>query len=272
MSETPAEQSSGDPEVIPDGFGDDYRRLIGYVGGHDDPADPADVLAMQMVLRIEKANPPDRTELLIAAARAVALLCLDDRAGAAGPWDAAMTAWCDARIRKIARRARGAHWTAAQEVWGVSVTHGGASARALVPGRIGDVDKRISRLQIGGTDVAGDLPDRPGEPAADVPGVCLWVNPDLPMTVGKLAAQVGHGSMLAVRLLEESAARRWRDAGCPLEVCEPTTGQWAELLAADAAGTAVAVRDAGFTEIAPGSVTVIAELNGHVVTGADNHD
>ncbi|MFZ2240641.1 MAG: peptidyl-tRNA hydrolase, partial [Gordonia amarae] len=32
------------------------------------------------------------------------------------------------------------------------------------------------------------------------------------------------------------------------------------VLAADARGEAVAVRDAGFTEIAPGSVTVIAEI------------
>jgi hypothetical protein len=35
---------------------------------------------------------------------------------------------------------------------------------------------------------------------------------------------------------------------------------WTRLLGADAHGSAVAVRDAGFTEIAPGSVTVIAEL------------
>ncbi|MFZ2240640.1 MAG: peptidyl-tRNA hydrolase, partial [Gordonia amarae] len=38
---------------------DAYARLTRYAGGHDDPPDPADVLAMQMVLRIEKATPPD---------------------------------------------------------------------------------------------------------------------------------------------------------------------------------------------------------------------
>ncbi|MCH5642988.1 peptidyl-tRNA hydrolase [Gordonia sp. ABSL49_1] len=234
---------------------DDYRRLTGYVGGHDDPLDPADVLAMQMVLRIEKSDPPDRAELLVAAARAVALLCLDDRAGRDGPWAPSLDAWCDARIRKIARRARGAQWLAAQEVWGVTAGEGAAQARALVPGRVGDVDRRISRLQIGGTEVDGGLP-------ADPPttGVCLWVNPDLEMTVGKLAAQVGHASMLAVRLLDEASTLAWRESGCPLSVCVADSVRWRSLLAADASGAAVAVRDAGFTEIAPGSVTVIAEV------------
>nr|WP_238403453.1 aminoacyl-tRNA hydrolase [Gordonia desulfuricans] len=235
-------------------FGDDYRRLTRYVGGADDPEEPADVLAMQMVLRIEKTAPPDRTELLTAAARAVALLCLDDRAGGDGPWAAPMDAWCDARIRKISRRARAGQWAAAQEVWGVTAQSGDAQARAFVPGRVGEVDKRIARLQIGGTDVDGELPTAP-----DGPGICLWVNPTLEMTVGKLAAQVGHASMLAVRLLDDAAARRWRDAGCPLQVCQADEAGWQRLLGADATGQAIAVRDAGFTEIAPGSVTVIAE-------------
>lgn len=238
-------------------FDDAYRRLVGYVGGRDDPADPADVLAMQMVVRIEKSDPPDRTDLLTAAGRAVAMLCLDDRAGGDGPWAAPMTAWCDARIRKIARRARGAHWVAAQEVWGVTATEGDAQARAIVPGRMGDVDKRIGRLQIGGTEIDGQLrTDRP------TGAVCLWINPALEMTVGKMAAQVGHGAMLAVKLMSAGHASAWRDAGCPLAVREADSGRWTQLMADDAAGSAVAVRDAGFTEIAPGSVTVIAELAG----------
>ncbi|GAA1480931.1 peptidyl-tRNA hydrolase [Gordonia sinesedis] len=295
---------------IDDPFDDAYRRLVDYVGGADDPADPADVLAMQMVLRIEKTEPPDRAALLVAAARAVALLCLDDRSGGAGAWAAAMDAWCAARIRKIARRARGAQWAAAQDVPGVTVDIGDApadpvdatdaaadpagdaganapvdvrldggrvQARALVPGRVGDVDKRISRLQIGGTEVDGPLPVAPGRPSdggqLPSPAVRLWINPDLDMTVGKLAAQVGHGAMLVVKLMDRESARRWRDAGCPLGVYAADPDRWARLVAAagdhdhsaagavdPARGRAVAVRDAGFTEIAPGSVTVIADL------------
>ncbi|WP_431309459.1 aminoacyl-tRNA hydrolase [Gordonia sesuvii] len=236
-------------------FEDAYRRLADYRGGGSDPADPGDVLAMQMVIRIEKSHPPARVDALTAAARAVALLCLDDRAGGAGPWVSDLDAWCGARIRKIARRARGAQWAAAQEVWGLTVETGSAQARALVPGRVGDVDRRIARLQIGGTELDGSLstqaPDR---------GVCLWMNPDLPMTVGKAAAQVGHASMLAVTSMTLEQAWEWRSAGCPLVVREASGQRWADLLTADARGAAIAVRDAGFTEIAPGSVTVIAEV------------
>ncbi|MFI8770927.1 peptidyl-tRNA hydrolase [Gordonia sp. NPDC062954] len=240
---------------VDDPFDDAFRRLQTYVGGGADPADPADVLAMQMVLRIEKTEPPARADVLIAAARAVALLCLDDRCGGDGPWATPMDDWCAARIRKIARRARGAQWAAAQEVWGLTVTEGGAQARALVPGRVGDVDRRISRLQIGGTDLPGELSSDP-----DHAGVVLWLNPGVTMTVGKAAAQVGHAAMLAVKLMEPEQARSWRSAGCPLTVRAATPQSFAALLDADARGDAVAVRDAGFTEIAPGSVTVIAEV------------
>ncbi|MEO9327344.1 aminoacyl-tRNA hydrolase [Gordonia sp. B21] len=241
--------------ATPEAIVANHRRLAGYIGGGEDPEDPAAVLAMPMVLRIEKSDPPDRTDLLTAAARAVALLCLDDRAAGDGPWAAPMDAWCNARIRKIARRARGSQWAAAQEVWGVTAQEGSAQARAFVPGRVGDLDRRIKKLQIGGTEVEGTLPSEP--PGS---GVVLWTNPGLDMTVGKLAAQVGHGSMLAAKLLSADEAVRWRMDGCPLAVREATPERWTELLDADAVGKAVAVRDAGFTEIAPGSVTVIAEV------------
>lgn len=244
-----------DPEQ-PDTFPQRYERLIGYVGGHNDPPDPGQVLAMQMVLHIPKAEQPGRVDLLNAAASAVALLCLDGRSGGDGSWAASMDAWCDARIRKIARRARGAHWEAAQDVPGVTASYGSAQARAIVPGAVGETDKRIGRLQIGGTDV----PEAAADDAAP-DGPLLWVSPTLEMTVGKLAAQVGHGSMLAVKLMDRDQAAQWLSAGCPVQVRTPSKSEWRRLLGADAAGTAVAVRDAGFTEIAPGSVTVIAELN-----------
>ncbi|MGB3302554.1 peptidyl-tRNA hydrolase [Gordonia sp. (in: high G+C Gram-positive bacteria)] len=236
---------------------DQYRRLVADLGRYDDPEDPENVQAMQMALHIEKSTPPDRHQLLVAAARAVAQLCLDPRVAAEGEWAGAMDAWTDARIRKIARRARGAQWVAAQDVPGVTAENGGAAARAYVPSRIGDVDKRVSKLQIGGTDVEGELP---GDDASPGPtgGLILWVNPYLDMTVGKLAAQVGHASMLGVRLMTEQEADDWYTAGCPLDVALPSKDRWATLSKAADRGEAIAVHDAGFTEIAPGSISVIA--------------
>ncbi|MCF8571420.1 peptidyl-tRNA hydrolase [Gordonia sp. HY002] len=248
-------------------FVDSYDRLVGYVGGGEDPEDPADVLAMQMVLQIEKTYPPSRHGLLVAAARAAVLLCLDDRGGPEGPWAPGLDEWCDARIRKIARRARGKPWRDVQGLWGVTAEHDGCSVRAFVPSRVGDVDQRIRKLQIGGTDVDGDLPsdDPVGASSGNetsgptVDGLCLWLNPDLEMSVGKAAAQVGHASMLGVALFAVEDAEAWYGSGCPLDVRLADSGRWSALCTAAESGAAAAVRDAGFTEVAPGSMTVIAE-------------
>jgi peptidyl-tRNA hydrolase len=202
------------------------------------------VRAMPVILRLERP-PAARTPVLEAAARAALALCLDPRAEPDGEWHEAVTTWVDARIRKIARRARGAHWAAVQELPGVTVEVDGAEARALLPGPVDDVPKIVSRLQIGGT----ELPD--DDPGPPVPGApVIWVNGELGMTVGKAAAQVGHASML------DAAARGLTDVP-PYAVRTVGRDRWAELCRAVERGAAVAVRDAGFTEVAPGTITAI---------------
>ena len=203
--------------------------------------------AMPVVLRLERPPAP-RTAVLEAAASAALALCLDPRAEPGGEWHDAVTVWVAARIRKIARRARGAHWEAVQELPGVTWSVGGAEARALVPGPVDEVPRALSRLQIGGTDLDAD---EPGPPPPDAP--VIWVNAALEMTVGKAAAQVGHASMLfaAARGLTEVPAFAVRDAA---------PARWAELCAAADRGEAVAVRDGGFTEVAPGTITCITTV------------
>lgn len=231
-----------------------YARLVDYGSRPSvpDPVDPAAVLAMPIALDVPRRDVPGRLPLAAAAARASVLLCLDERADDDGPWGPAVAAWCDARIRKIARRGRGARWDAAQAVPGVTVEIGTARARAIVPGPVGEVDPRIARMQIGGTEVPDDGESPPGP-------VTLWVNPGLAMSAGKLAAQAGHGAMLAVRLFDIVEAQEWFAAECPLGVAVASPARWNEL-----AGRrdVAAVRDAGYTEIAPGSVTVIAARSG----------
>lgn len=245
-------------------FGDRHRVLAQGYGHRPDPADPAAVLAMPLILHIPRADPPARSALLEAAASATVALCLDPRVGPGpdgtpGPWQTAFRAWNDARIRKVSRRARGAHWRAAQDVAGVTVDRAGAQARALVPGPVGDLDPRIARLQIGGTDLPGD---RPGPAPAAVP--VLWVAAALQMTVGKAAAQVGHAAMLLAGALDVDAARAWATTGYRCAVRDAGPAQWDDLVARVGAGDAVAVRDAGYTEVAPGSITVIATPPGAV--------
>nr|WP_308259060.1 peptidyl-tRNA hydrolase [Pseudonocardia sp. H11422] len=201
--------------------------------------------AMPVVLRIER-DAPRRTPLLEAAAEAALVVCLDPRSQPGGEWYDEMSTWIAGRIRKIARRARGKHWEAVQDLPGVTVDDDGAQVCALVPGPVDAVPKIVSRLQIEGTDLP---PDSPPPPPPGVP--VIWLNPAVEMTVGKAAAQVGHASMLwaAVRAVTDAPHFAVRTA-------EPT--RWTALCDAVKAGEAVAVRDAGFTEVAPGTITCIA--------------
>lgn len=247
---------AGAPALVLDaGFRARHAELaLGY-GGSGDPEDPALVQAMQMVLHIPKAEPPRRSAVLEASAAAAVALCLDPRVGPGGEWESRYLAWKRSRIRKVARRARGAQWSASGEVDGVTVDADGAQARALVPGPVGEIDPRIRKLQIGGTDLEHD---DPGPPDPELP--VLWVNSSLEMTVGKAAAQVGHAAMLLAGVLPVEQVFAWAERGFRCGVRDTDPEQWSRLCALvheDAPGVA-AVRDAGFTEVAPGSMTVIA--------------
>jgi peptidyl-tRNA hydrolase len=213
-------------------------------GGPIPPEADGVVRAMTLVLRLERP-PPARTPVLEAAAAAALAVCLDPRAEPDGEWAEPVAAWVGNRIRKIARRARGAHWAAVQDLPGITWSVGDAEVRALVPGPVEETPKIVSRLQIGGTDLE---PDDPGPPPPG--GPVIWVGAGLGMSTGKAAAQVGHASMLfaATHGLTSVPAFAVRDAGGSL---------WAALCAAADRGAAVAVRDAGFTEVAPGSTTCV---------------
>lgn len=237
---------------------DRHAVLAAGYGGRADPSDPDAVLAMPIVLHVPKVDAPARSSLLQAAASAAVAVCLDarvgyDENGEPGPWQDDFTAWVSGRIRKVSRRARGAQWRAAQDVAGITVEVDGALARAFVPGPVGDLDPRIKKLQVAGTDLEHD---DPGPPESAVP--VLWIDASLEMTVGKAAAQVGHASMLLAAAMSAERCWEWAQAGFRCSVREADPAQWAEAVAQVGRRDVVAVRDAGFTEVAPGSMTVIA--------------
>ena len=232
-----------------------HARLRAGSAGAEDPDDRGTVFSMPIVLHLPKSELPGRTPLLEAVAGAVAALCLDERVAPGGPWHGDYAAWLDARMRKIARRARGAQWRAALEVPGVTREVRGCAARAFVPALVDEVDPRLGRLQIGGTDLERDCP---GPPPVGVP--VIWIDGALEMTVGKAAAQVGHGVMLLAAAMGRPRLDGWIADGLPLVVREAEPDRWRELSATVAAGVPgiTGVVDAGYTEVAPGSVTVIA--------------
>ncbi|MDF5755316.1 aminoacyl-tRNA hydrolase [Spongiactinospora sp. TRM90649] len=204
-----------------------------------------------MVVRIERASPPERTDALEAAARAVLTLLNDPRSADPEEWRPAVREWETLGIRKVVRRARGAEWTRVLALPGITVTVRTAEVRVHPPVPLDDWPKDLSRLQVRGT----ELEDTAPPPAADFEGAVLWVNPALEMSAGKAMAQAGHAAQLAWWGSGPADRLAWREAGLAVAVRTAGKDDWERLVAA---GLPV-VRDAGFTEIEPGSCTVVAD-------------
>lgn len=233
------------------------HRLFRVVDVSDSPfqheviaRDQAPQFVLPLVVRLERAAPPARTDALETAARAVLVMLSDERSLGDGEWAQAMRDWQDARIRKVVRRARGGEWRKAEALPGITVTGKSAEVRVFPPVALDGWPKELAKLQVSGTEL-----DDPEPPMAADPGVpVLWMSPDVEMTAGKAMAQAGHGAQLAWWELSEEERGTWRDAGFPLAVRTADPARWRELVAA---GLPL-VRDAGFTEIAPG-LTVAVE-------------
>ncbi|MEV6733512.1 MULTISPECIES: aminoacyl-tRNA hydrolase [unclassified Streptomyces] len=213
--------------------------------------DEAPQFVLPLVVRIEKAEPPARTDALETAARAVLVLLTDERAHGEGEWAEAVRDWQDARIRKVVRRARGAEWRKAGTLPGVTVHGDMSEVRVFPPVPLDGWPKELAKLQVSGTDL--DDPEPAAPAAAGIP--VLWLNPDLEMSAGKAMAQAGHAAQLAWWELTGAERTAWQDSGFRLAVRTAARERWAGL---SGSGLPV-VRDAGFTEIAPGSATVVAD-------------
>ena len=120
------------------------------------------------------------------------------------------------------------------------------------PVPVDDWPTDLARLQVTGTELTD--PEPPGPVPEWTP--VLRLNPTLPMTAGKAMAQVGHAAQLAWWQLGVLQRSEWRERDFELAVRTAAVERWAELVAS---GLPV-VRDGGFTEVAPGSCTVVADL------------
>ncbi|MEV5340614.1 peptidyl-tRNA hydrolase [Streptomyces sp. NPDC052676] len=215
------------------------------------PRDEAPQFVLPLVVRIERAAPPARTDALETAARAVLVMLSDERSVGDGKWAQAVRDWQDARIRKVVRRARGAEWRKAAALPGITVTGKAAEVRVFPPVPLDGWPKELARLQVSGTEL--DDPEPPV--AADRGTPVLWLNPEVGMSAGKAMAQAGHGAQLAWWELSDEDRTAWREAGFPLAVRTADPAYWRDLTTS---GLPV-VRDAGYTEVAPGSCTVVAD-------------
>ncbi|GAB2588371.1 peptidyl-tRNA hydrolase [Streptomyces capparidis] len=214
--------------------------------------DAAPQFVLPLVVRVERAAPPARTDALQTAARAVLTLLADPRARGEGEWAGAVRGWEDGRIRKVVRRARGAEWRRAEALPGITVHGEDARVRVFPPVPLDDWPRDLARLQVSGTELTDPQP--PPLPPAGAP--VLWLSPDVAMTAGKAMAQAGHAAQLGWWRLPEAARRAWAADGFPLAVRVAAADRWAAL-----AGSGLpVVRDAGYTEVAPGSLTAVADV------------
>jgi peptidyl-tRNA hydrolase len=205
---------------------------------------------MQLVVRAEKADPPGHGAVCEAAATAVVRLLTDPRAAEPdGEWREAVHEWESRRIRKVTRRARGVRWPEAQALPGVTVEHAGAQVRAFPPGPVADVPPALAKLQVAGL----DLPDAE-EPAPPPPPpyAAIAINPDITITTGKAAAQCGHAAQLLLRQGRKKDVAAWVAGGSVVWLARDVP--WRECVKK----ATVAVRDGGFTEVPPGTMTAIA--------------
>ncbi|WP_405387702.1 peptidyl-tRNA hydrolase [Streptomyces sp. NBC_01102] len=232
------------PGAVPDSADSPFRT-------EPTSRDEAPQFVLPLVVHMEKADPPARTDALRTAARAVLTMLSDERSLGEGEWARVMRDWQDARIRKVVRRARGAEWRKASALPGITVTGEHAEVRVFPPVPLDGWPKELAKLQVSGTDLDDPEPPSAPDPAAPV----LWMNPEVGMSAGKAMAQAGHGAQLAWWELSDTERKAWREAGFPLSVATPDAARWRELTVS---GLPV-VRDAGFTEIAPGSCTVVAD-------------
>jgi peptidyl-tRNA hydrolase len=217
----------------------------------DATRDAAEQYALPLVVRVERTTPPARTDALECAAIAVLTLLADPRAHGDGEWAALVRAWTDARIRKVVRRARGAAWDRAVDLAGITLTRRSAEVRVFPPVPVDDWPPDLAKLQVSGTDFADA--ELPAPPSGSLP--TLWITPHIPMTAGKAMAQAGHAAQLAWWRLDATTRREWAENGFDLAVRTATPDRWKRLLASDLP----VVQDGGFTEVAPGSRTVIAD-------------
>ena len=204
--------------------------------------------AMPIVVRVERGLEPTAAAVAEASATAVVRL-LDDPRSIDGEWHEQVQRWIDGRIRKVARRARGAQWDAAAQLPGIAVVHAGAEVRAFVPGPTDAVPPQIAKLQVAGLDLD------PGSPSADVAGVlAIAVTPLVGMSPLKAAVQVSHAAQLATSTMGAGELDGWRATGFGVRLLRADADEWARLTAS----AKVVVRDAGFTEIPPKTQTAVA--------------
>ena len=222
-------------------------------------AGQTDPLVQYIVVRRERV--PSLPLLLASVAQAVAIA--DRRFSLDDNWAESVEAWRKSSFRKVTLRANEKDWPKLLSAHVATTWPEEDPYVAVLPPRPrSEVGRFLSKLQAYTID-AGSLPDSPAPPIREL-AMIIAPNPQLAsMSVGKLSAQIGHAVLLCSQattyftadMIWAEAGMAWEQAGRPVIISFPHEAAWQRALAGD---NAIVVTDAGFTEIAAGSQTVLA--------------
>lgn len=203
---------------------------------------PHDPLRMYLVIRRGAFADLARAGELTGAA---AVSCVREFAA-----DPDLIAWLP-RPGKVVLRARGGQWANLLE----SEPHDlvgdpdGEAVIAIPPRRRSQRGPLLERMQAMTTDLSPPPSDKPPQPGA----LTYLVNPRIEMSSGKTLAQIAHAAVMAAA---QPDLAEWAANGCPAQVLTPPQSRFDDLCGSP--DLAARVEDAGLTEVAPGTVTVIA--------------
>jgi peptidyl-tRNA hydrolase len=152
------------------------------------------------------------------------------------------------RPGKVTLRARGGQWD--QLLAEEAHVAAGDGVVALPPRRRSARGPLLERLQA----MTSALEPAPAEVDPDPERLTYLVNPRLEMSSGKTLAQIAHAAVMAA---DTGVFEEWVQSGCPASVAAPRQAAFDALCHADDA-LAAKVVDGGLTEVAPGTVTVLA--------------
>lgn len=166
-------------------------------------------------------------------------------------WTQGIEDWADDQSTKIARRATPKKWEKVKEQAVILVEDERAGVAVCLPATRKTVDPLIGKLPISGTNYSRMF-SQPSEVSEGTsPVVHLAPNPDIPMTTGKMVAQVGH-AIQYLYLYDPEGLKAWVDNGAHVRI-----KGWGDIPFDD---EAILVRDSGKTEIEAGSATVKIRL------------
>jgi hypothetical protein len=200
-----------------------------------------DPLRMYLVIRRGAFSEFSRAGELTGAA---AVQCVRRFAG-----EEALEEWRP-RPGKVVLRARGGQWDELLQEEERRVVNDDAVV-ALPPRRRSERGPLLERMQAMTSELAP--PPAAADPHPDPVALTYLVNPAVEMSSGKTLAQIAHAAVMAA---DSGEVEAWVASGCPARVLIPPPGRFTELCGSP--GLAARVEDAGLTEVAPGTVTVLA--------------